>query len=113
MRRSGNLRSSHNVEPALHVSLTNNPLYNAWVSTVDIVGLLARGPKEDVTHSVLSSDFVIGISETYLMGRYKNLPQPPPPPQSHPALPSDHHLQLGLALSNLNGVDYYRSTLSG
>lgn len=91
----------------------DNPLYNAWVSDVDIVGFLARGPKEDVTHSVLSSDFVIGISETYLLGRYKNQPQPPPAPQPHPALSSDHKLQLGLALSNLNGVDYYRSTLSG
>jgi hypothetical protein len=91
----------------------DNPLFNAWVSTVDIVGLLARGPKEDVTHSVLSSDFVMGISETYLMGRYKNPPQPPPNPQPHPALPSDRKLRLGLALSNLNGVDYYRSTLSG
>jgi patatin-like phospholipase len=91
----------------------NNPLYNAWVSTVDISGLLARGPSENVTHSVLSSDFVIGISETYLMGRYKNQAQSPPPAGPHPALPADHKLQLGLALSNLNGVDYFRSTLSG
>lgn len=91
----------------------NNPLYNAWVSTVDIVGLLARDLNEDVTHSVLSSDFVMGISETYLMGRYKKQPQPPPPPQPHSALSSDHKLQLGVALSNLNGVDYFRSTLSG
>jgi patatin-like phospholipase len=91
----------------------NNPLYNAWVSTVDIAGLLARGPKEDVTHSVFSSNFIVGISETYLMGRYNNQPQPPPAPQPHPALPSDRKLQLGLALSNLNGVDYGRSTLSG
>jgi hypothetical protein len=91
----------------------DNPLYNAWVSDVDIVGLLARGPTEDVTHSVLSSDYVIGISETYLMGRYKDRPAPPPTPQPHPALSSDHKLQLGLALSNLNGIDYYRSTLSG
>jgi predicted acylesterase/phospholipase RssA len=88
----------------------DNPLYNAWVSTVDIVGLLARGSTENVTHSVLSSDFVIGISETYLMGRYE---AQPPAPQPHPALSSDLKLQLGLALSNLNGVDYHRSTLSG
>jgi predicted acylesterase/phospholipase RssA len=91
----------------------SNPLFNAWVSSVDIVGLLARGAKEDVTHSVLSSDFVIGISDFFLLGRYKNQPQPPPQPQPHPALPSDRKLQLGLALSNLNGVDYDRSTLSG
>ena len=91
----------------------SNPLFNAWVSSVDIAGLLARGPKENVTHSVLSSDFVIGISNTFLMGRYKNQAQPPPAPQPHPALASDRKLQLGLALSNLNGVDYDRSTLSG
>jgi hypothetical protein len=91
----------------------DNPLYNAWVSDVDIAGLLARGPAEDVTHSVLSSNFVIGISNKYLKGRYPNPPQPPPAPQPHPALSSDHKLQLGLALSNLNGVDYDRSTSSG
>jgi len=91
----------------------NNPLFNAWVSQVDIGGLLARGPDENVTHSVLSSDFVIGISEDSLMRRYTNQPQPPPAPQPHPALSSDHKLQLGLALSNLNGIDYSRSTLSG
>lgn len=91
----------------------NNPLYNAWVSTVDIVGLLARDSTEDVTHSLLSSNFVVGISETYLLGRYKNQPQPPPVPQPHPSLSSDRKLHLGLALSNLNGVDYDRSTLSG
>ncbi len=91
----------------------DNPLYNAWVSDVDIAGLLARGEEEDVTHSVLSSDFVIGISQSYLTARYKNQPQPPPTPQPHLALSSDRRLQFGLALSNLNGVDYYRSTLSG
>jgi hypothetical protein len=93
----------------------DNPLFNAWVSTVDIEKLLARDPEEDVTHSVLSSDFVTGISKTFLMGRYPDpaQPVPPPEPQPHPALPSDCKLQLGLALSNLNGVDYDRSTMSG
>jgi predicted acylesterase/phospholipase RssA len=91
----------------------DNPLYNAWVSSVDIEGLLARGAQEDVTHSVLSSDFVIGISKTTLLARYKDDPQGPVAAQPHPALPSTRKLQLGLALSNLNGVDYYRSTLSG
>jgi hypothetical protein len=90
----------------------DNPLYNAWVTTVDIEGLLARRPDEDVTHSVFSSDFVISISESFLMSRYKT-PSGPPPPQPHPALSSDRKLQLGLALSNLNGVDYDRPTLSG
>jgi hypothetical protein len=91
----------------------NNPLYNAWVSDVDITGLLARDPTEDVTHSVLSTDFVVKISDKYVLGRYKGQPQPPPAAEPHPALAPDLKLQLGLALSNLNGVDYYRSTLSG
>ena len=89
----------------------NNPLYNAWVQGVDIVGLLARGADEDVTHSVFSSNLVIKISETYLMGRYSA--KPTPPAQPHPALPADGQIQLGLALSNLNGVDYARATSSG
>ncbi len=91
----------------------NNPLYNAWVGDVDITGLLSRDPDEDMTHSVLSSDLVIRISDTYLTGRYTTQPQPPPPPQPHPALSSGRMLHLGLALSNLNGVDYCRPTLSG
>lgn len=91
----------------------DNPLYNAWVLGVDIEGLLARGEDEDVTHSVLSSDLVVRISKDFLMGRYSSLPQAPTDPQPHPALPPDHKLHLGLALSNLNGVDYSRSTLSG
>jgi hypothetical protein len=91
----------------------NNPLYNAWVLDIDILGLLARGADEDVTHSVLSSDLVIAISNKYLMGRYAGQQQPPPAPQPHAALPTYGKLQLGLALSNLNGVDYYRDTLSG
>jgi hypothetical protein len=89
----------------------NNPLYNAWVQDVDITGLLARGPGEDVTHSLFSSNLVTKISQTYITGRYATLPTPPAQP--HPALPSDGRIQLGLALSNLNGVDYARHTLSG
>ena len=91
----------------------DNPLYNAWVLGVDIEGLLARNPDEDVTHSLLSSDLVIRISNNSLKGRYSNPPQPPPPPQPHPALAASQKLQLGLALSNINGVDYSRTTLSG
>lgn len=92
----------------------NNPLYNAWVLSVDIEGLLARGRDEDVTHSVLSSDLVVRISKDLLMGRYPNPPQVRPvQAQPHPALSPDRTVHLGLALSNLNGVDYSRTTLSG
>ncbi len=89
----------------------SNPLYDAWVQDVDIVGLLARQKDEDETHSVFSSDLVIGISKKYLTGRYAA--QPIPPAQPHSALPLDGQIQLGLALSNLNGIDYERATSSG
>ena len=87
----------------------NNPLYNAWVNDIDITTLLAMQPDEDVSHSVLSSDCVVGISRKYLT------PTPPPTkplPLSHPALSSNGVLHLGMALSNLNGVDYARSTIT-
>ncbi|HUA86963.1 MAG TPA: patatin-like phospholipase family protein [Bryobacteraceae bacterium] len=89
----------------------DNPLYNAWVRDIDISGLLARQPDEPATHSLFSSDCVIEISKQYLTGRYASDPLPPPSP--HPALSPDGNLQLGLALSNLNGVDYCRDTRSG
>ena len=90
-----------------------NPLYKAWVSMVDIDGLLARGEDEDVSHSLLSSDFVISISKKLLMGRYADSGETLPTPRPHSALPPDATVHLGLALSNLNGVDYSRTTLSG
>lgn len=89
----------------------DNPLYNAWVRDIDISKLLARGSDEPPTHSIFSSDCVINISQTYLKGRYAA--NPPAAPAPHPALSADGNLKLGLALSNLNGVDYNRPTLSG
>jgi hypothetical protein len=86
----------------------DNPMYNAWVQEIDIRKLLSRQADEPATHSIFSSDCVIDISRKYLTGTL------PSPPQPHPALPaSDQTLHLGLALSNLNGVDYIRSTQSG
>ena len=89
----------------------DNPLFNAWVTDIDITKLLTLGPKELPTHAVFSSDCVAAISQAWLTARYAA--SPIPPPQPHPALPLDGNLQLGLALSNLNGVDYFRPTRSG
>jgi Patatin-like phospholipase len=90
----------------------DNPLYNAWVRDIDILKLLARGGDEPLTHSIFSSDCVIDISRTYLKDRYAASP-PAPPPAPHPTMPADGNLKLGLSLSNLNGIDYSRPTLSG
>ena len=92
----------------------DNPLYNAWVQEIDISSLLARGEDEPPTHSIFSSNCVVAISEKYLNGRYSQNPPVPLPSRSpHPALSADGSLKLGLALSNLNGVDYRRNTRSG
>lgn len=85
----------------------NNPMYNAWVKEIDIESLLNRGPKEDVTCSVLSSDCVIEISKRHLT------PSSAPNGPAHGALDSSGSLRLGLAISNLNGVDYERPTMTG
>ena len=88
----------------------DNPMYNAWVKDIDILGLLQRGKDEDLTHSILSSECVETISKRYLTS---TPPLAKPLPLPHPALSDDGRLMLGLALSNLNGVDYARQTMSG
>jgi hypothetical protein len=89
----------------------DNPFYNAWVAGVDIKGLLPLGANESAAMSVFSSDFVEGVAERFLLGRYRHLP--PPPAAPHPALNAAGTISLGLALSNLDGVDYERRVLSG
>lgn len=85
----------------------NNPMYNAWVKEIDIERLLNRGPKEDVTCSILSSDCVLDISKKHLT------PAAAPNGPPHESLASSGSLQLGIAISNLNGIDYDRSTMTG
>jgi hypothetical protein len=89
----------------------DNPFYNAWIAGVDVNGLLPLAKDESAGMSILSSDFVQGVAENFLLGRYNESPLPPPTP--HPALNAGGTISLGLALSNLNGVDYQRTLLSG
>lgn len=88
----------------------NNPFYNAWVAGVDIQGLLPLGPNESSDFSILSSDFVRKIAKQFLLGRYQTAI---PTAIKHPALNPAGAISLGLALSNLNGIDYERPLLSG
>jgi patatin-like phospholipase len=80
----------------------NNTLYRAWVQDIDIKGLLALQHDEDPSHSLLSSDLVETLSAKYLSQRYST--HIPPTIVKHGAAASA--IRLGLALSNLNGIDY-------
>lgn len=78
-----------------------NSLYQPWVVDVSIAGLLALQQGEDPTHSILSSAVVDGISREHITDRYT---AGVPSIDKHPA--SAAVIKLGLAMSNLNGVDY-------
>jgi Patatin-like phospholipase len=86
-----------------------NILYRAWVEDIQLQGLLALQHDEDSSHSILSSDLVETLSMKYLCQRYST--HFPTPPEKHPA--SADTVRLGLALSNLNGIDYSRQVRPG
>lgn len=79
-----------------------NALYGPWVEDIDIKGLLNLRSSENPNFSILSSDRIAEIGYIYLMRRYAS--GQPTPRQRHPAAAESIH--LGLAMSNLNGVDY-------
>jgi hypothetical protein len=80
----------------------DNTLYRAWVKDVQLQDLLALQHDEDPSHSILSSDLVESLSGRYLLQRYAS--HLPPVSSKHPV--SAASISLGLALSNLSGVDY-------
>jgi hypothetical protein len=84
-----------------------NSLYRPWVKDVDIVPLLALQNDEDSTHSILSSDLVENISKKHLTLRYEG--GVAPTRVKHSA--ASDKIRLGLAVSNLNGVDWCRRVL--
>ena len=87
----------------------SNPLYRAWVTDIDIEGLLNFGQDEQISYSILSSDLIEKLAQKYIVGRYDQSPLPPA--KTHASIGPDRTLHLGLALSNLCGVDYKRPTL--
>jgi hypothetical protein len=80
----------------------NNPFYNPWVVDVGIDKLLKLEQNEPQTFSVLSSNLIESIAEKYVTARYSN--GIPLQEKRHPAAAAE--IRLGLALSNLNGVNY-------
>ena len=88
----------------------SNPLYQAWVQDIDIAGLLALGKDEPCDCSIFSSDLISKLANQFICGRYETGSLPAP--KTHAAISPERTLKLGLALSNLNGIDYGRSTLA-
>jgi predicted acylesterase/phospholipase RssA len=82
---------------------TTNAFYQPWVAEIGIQRLLNLHGADSADKSIFSSEAVTEISRKYITGRYQSHLNPPPDP--HPALDADN-LKLGLAMSNLNGVDY-------
>jgi hypothetical protein len=79
----------------------DNPLFLPWVRDVDLVNLLAIDSQDDPRNAILSSEAVARISREYLTRRYLQAHRSRQP---HPA--GAQRIQLGLAMANLNGVDY-------
>ena len=79
-----------------------NDIYRAWVEEADIHTLLQSGSDDNPDMAILSSGFVQQVGNKYLLNRY-NSPSPSAA-QRHPAVADS--IQLGIALSNLNGFDF-------
>jgi hypothetical protein len=82
----------------------DNPVYHCWVQRISLEALQQTQPDEPALLSLFSSDLIEQISREMLKDRYKNDPAPPPDPVPHPA--AAKAIRLGVALTNLNGVDY-------
>ena len=89
-------------DPAMLNGETSNAAYKAWVEKVDIQGLLSHHDDDFPKTSLLSSNFVGKIAEDLITNRHKNNEIPEPGPHNTAA----KKIHLGLAMSNLNGVDY-------
>jgi predicted acylesterase/phospholipase RssA len=78
-----------------------NSLYKAWVEKVDIVPLL-KVKRDDQKKSLLDKGVVEGIAKDLLQDQEK------PKRRKHPAASSE--IQIGVAMSNLNGFNYQVKT---
>jgi hypothetical protein len=80
----------------------NNPLYNCWVKRISLQGLQDTQRDEPALHSIFSSDLIEQISRETLMDRYKSAPVLP----AMPHVAAAPTIRIGVALTNLNGVNY-------
>ncbi len=84
------------------ISPYDNPVYNCWVKRISLEGLQGTQPEEPAPHSIFSSNLIAQISNEMLTDRYKAEPRPPAVPHAAAA----EAIRIGVALTNLNGVNY-------
>jgi Patatin-like phospholipase len=82
-----------------------NSLYQAWVERISLMELVKMGRKEKKWHSLFSSDLVNSIGQDMLITSMESKGSGP-----HAAVEQingvPQSLRVGLALTNLNGIDY-------
>jgi predicted acylesterase/phospholipase RssA len=84
-----------------------NPLYQAWVEQISLMGLVKMKLTEKSSHSLFSSDLIAHIGRKMLIDSMKDAPNTP-----HSAIELigkdkiPDVLRLGMAITNLNGIDY-------
>jgi Patatin-like phospholipase len=89
----------------------DNPLYNTWVKAISLAGLLNATDKpiseggDPATLSLLASSLINKIAVDTL-GLRSTTGQVPQIGGLHNAIDPSRSLQLGLALTNINGVNY-------
>jgi predicted acylesterase/phospholipase RssA len=95
----------------------DNPLYNTWVQGIDLQGLLDAVDKpipggDPATLSLLSSNLVEKIAQNAL-AQIDSTGQIPLNGGAHNAIDPARGIRLGLALTNLNGVNYQYTMFGG
>jgi len=95
----------------------DNPLYNTWVLRISLAGLLNLVDKpvpqgDPATLSLLSSNLIEQISKDTLAQKDAT-GQIPLDGGAHNAIDPERGIRLGLALTNLNGVNYQYTMFGG
>jgi predicted acylesterase/phospholipase RssA len=95
----------------------DNPLYNTWVKGIDLQGLLDTVDKplpdgDPALLSLLSSNLIEKISQNTL-AQFDSTGSIPLDGGAHNAIDPVRGIRLGLALTNLNGVNYQYTMFGG
>jgi hypothetical protein len=83
-------------------SADKNPLYQAWVKKISLKSLMRLGDSEGKWASLCSSNRVTQIGTDMLVTPMKG----PGPWASHACIAPSGTLRIGMAITNLNGIDY-------